>query len=137
MLKAFCSGSKESKLQAVSPYFAAGNCQIPSSDYMRRQGLKDWTPEYVQELTQFPKSRFNDQVDATAMAVWRLLHTFEVHVNTNVISIGTPEASTTEVGAYGVAAESAAFSIRPAGGFDGMSFGWSGNTLHEKAYGRR
>jgi len=81
VLKVFCAGSKESKLQAVSPYFLAGNVKIPSKAYLEANGRFDWTPTYVQELTTFPKSRFNDQVDASAMAVWRLLHTFEAHVS--------------------------------------------------------
>jgi predicted phage terminase large subunit-like protein len=80
VMKPFCSGSKEAKLQAAAPYFTAGNVLIPSSEFIKARGfVDDWTIEYVHELTTFPKSRFNDQVDATAMGVWRLLHTFEAH----------------------------------------------------------
>ena len=85
VLKLFCAGSKEAKVQSVAPYFQAGNVRIPSADYMRAHGLTDWTPEYVDELTKFPKSRFNDQADASAMAVWRLLHTFEAQVPAGMI----------------------------------------------------
>lgn len=69
VLKEFCKGSKEAKLQAVAPYFKAGQVLVPDD--------APWVPEYEHELRAFPKSRFNDQVDATAMAVWRLLYTFE------------------------------------------------------------
>jgi predicted phage terminase large subunit-like protein len=80
VMKPFCAGSKEAKLQAVAPYFLAGNVLIPSAEWLLQHGyVEDWTVEYVHELTHFPKSRFNDQVDATAMGVWRLLHTFEAH----------------------------------------------------------
>lgn len=85
VLKLFCAGSKEAKVQSVAPYFQAGNVLIPSADWLARHGLTDWTPEYVDELTKFPKSRYNDQADATAMAVWRLLHTFEAQVPASFI----------------------------------------------------
>jgi hypothetical protein len=84
-MKACCAQSKEAKVQSVACFFQAGNVKIPSSDWMQRHGLTDWTPGYVQELTQFPKVRFNDQADATAMGVWRLLHTFQAHVSAAMI----------------------------------------------------
>lgn len=80
-LKKFCMGSKEAKLSAVAPYYMAGNVKIPSTAYLLASVGEDWTAEYVHELTTFPRSRFNDQVDASAMGVWKLLSSFEGHVN--------------------------------------------------------
>ena len=75
VLKAFCAGSKEAKLQAVAPFFAAGNVAIPG-EHVR------WTAEYVHELEGFPRgTTHDDQVDATSMAVWRLLYTRQAFVN--------------------------------------------------------
>lgn len=76
VMKAFCAGSKEAKVQAVAGYYRAGNVKIPPMGKFH----PDWTIEHVQELTDFPASRFNDQCDAAAMAVWCLLHEYEAHV---------------------------------------------------------
>ncbi len=76
VMKAFCAGSKEAKVQAVASYYRAGNVKIPPKGMFQ----PDWTIEHVQELTDFPRSRFNDQADAAAMAVWHLLHEFEAHI---------------------------------------------------------
>ncbi len=81
VMKPFCSGSKEAKLQSVAPFFMAGNVKIPTAAWLNEQGYVDWTGDYVYELTRFPKTRFNDQVDATSMGVWRLLYTFQGHIS--------------------------------------------------------
>lgn len=137
-LKPFCAGSKEAKLQSVSPYFQAGNVHIPSASWLATRGMTDWTPEYVQELTTFPKSRFNDQVDATSMAVWKLLHTFEAHVPAGFIlqvdagnvgpGAGTFETAYAQTESIGNDLARGAFGSRGGGG--GLS------DLMRGAYGR-
>lgn len=72
-LKEFCKGSKEAKLAAIAPFFAARNVWVPPL-------ATPWMAEYISELTTFPASRFDDQVDATAMGVWKLLAQFAAHV---------------------------------------------------------
>ena len=54
-------GSKESRAHAVAPFFRAGNVLLP-------KGAK-WMREYVAELTAFPGSENDDQVDATTQAL--------------------------------------------------------------------
>lgn len=73
ILKKFVMGSKEAKLAAVSPYFQAGQVFIPANDV-------EWVPEYVHELTSFPKTFHDDQVDATSMALYKLMYQVESHV---------------------------------------------------------
>ena len=53
--------SKEERLQAVAPYFEAGNVFLPERG--------DFVLEYVEELCTFPTSVHNDQVDATSQAL--------------------------------------------------------------------
>ena len=53
--------SKDSRLYAVSPVFESGNVHIPRG--------RSWLPDYIDELTNFPQSRHDDQVDATSMAL--------------------------------------------------------------------
>ena len=61
------SGSKEQRLEAVSPLYEAGNVWVP--------GKKDWTEDHINELTSFPASRYNDQVDAASQALeWFRTH---------------------------------------------------------------
>lgn len=57
-------GSKEERLQSEAPQFESGCVYIPE--------VADWTEEYVSELTKFPASEHNDQVDATSQALARL-----------------------------------------------------------------
>lgn len=82
ILKEFCKGSKEAKLQSAAPYFRAGQVLVPDD--------APWVPEYEHELRAFPKSRFNDQVDASAMGVWRLLYTFEASVGAADVMMPDP-----------------------------------------------
>jgi predicted phage terminase large subunit-like protein len=55
--------SKEARLNAVAPQFAAGNVYLPMEENA------PWIPDYVQELTTFPSARHDDQVDATSQAL--------------------------------------------------------------------
>ena len=86
VLKPFCAGSKEAKLAAVADYYRAGNILIPVDDVIDRLG-KRWVPDHVYELTTFPMASggHDDQVDAAAMAVWKLLHTIDLHVSVAVM----------------------------------------------------
>lgn len=82
VLKPFCAGSKEAKLAAVSDYYKAGNVLIPDDHVINMNGKK-WVPEHIYELTTFPMASggHDDQVDAASMAVWKLLHTIDLHVS--------------------------------------------------------
>ena len=57
-------GSKEARLYAVSPLFEGGNVYLPpqSDDY-------PWVDDYEYELLSFPNGQYDDQVDATTMAL--------------------------------------------------------------------
>ena len=54
-------GSKEDRLRACSHLFAAGNVWLPEG--------APWLPEYVHEMTAFPASANDDQVDTTTLAL--------------------------------------------------------------------
>lgn len=56
-------GSKVIRFEAVSPYFKSGNVYLPS----RRR--YSWVGDYVHEITTFPGSKSDDQVDATSQAL--------------------------------------------------------------------
>lgn len=59
-------GSKEARLSAVSPLFEAGNVELPPA------AMCPWVMNYVHELTTFPNSENDDQVDATSQALDQL-----------------------------------------------------------------
>lgn len=59
--------SKEARLQAVMPFMQAGNVLLPEDT------ARPWVGEYVNELTTFPSSTHDDQVDATTLALQKLL----------------------------------------------------------------
>jgi len=61
-------GSKTARLYAVSPAFQAGNVLIPAAQ------LYPWVNEWIGELTTFPGSLNDDQVDATSQALSRLFN---------------------------------------------------------------
>jgi predicted phage terminase large subunit-like protein len=86
VLKKFCTGSKEAKLAAVADYYKAGNILIPTDDAINGRGKK-WVPEHIYELTTFPMASggYDDQVDAASMAVWKLLHTIDLHVSAAMV----------------------------------------------------
>jgi predicted phage terminase large subunit-like protein len=52
--------SKEERLSATTSYWAAGNVLLPK---------KPWLPEFIDELTKFPLSNNDDQVDACTQAL--------------------------------------------------------------------
>jgi len=59
-------GSKEARAHAVSPLFEAGNVHLP------HHNVRQWVREYIDEMTNFPAARNDDQVDATTQALDRL-----------------------------------------------------------------
>lgn len=59
-------GSKESRLVAVSPQIEAGNVFIPDPQ------IAPWIHDYIEELCNFPRGKYDDQVDATTQALNRL-----------------------------------------------------------------
>lgn len=61
-------GSKEARLYAVSPVFESGNVYLPteSPEY-------PWVRDYENELLSFPNGQYDDQVDATTMALDELI----------------------------------------------------------------
>jgi predicted phage terminase large subunit-like protein len=56
-----CEGDKLMRMLAQTPEIENGNVLLP------RQA--PWLPDYVQELTTFPKAKYDDQVDSTAQAL--------------------------------------------------------------------
>lgn len=54
-------GSKEHRLDAVSPFFEQGRIYIPKG--------KEWADDYIEQLCNFPASRYDDYVDATSQAL--------------------------------------------------------------------
>lgn len=89
-LKPFVSGSKEAKISACAPYFQAGNVLLPPLDTLAwwpdTEAGKPWVPDYIHELRTFPNSAYDDQVDATALGVWKLLWQFEAHVGAEIMA---------------------------------------------------
>ena len=76
-------GSKESRLQAVSPLFEAGNVYLPNPQKY------PWVEEYIDELTTFPSAANDDQVDSTSQAL--------NHLNkkqTSIINVKIPNMAT-------------------------------------------
>jgi hypothetical protein len=57
-------GDKESRASAVSPLFESGRVFLPES--------APWLDDYIDELTSFPASPHDDQVDSTTQALQRL-----------------------------------------------------------------
>lgn len=53
-------GGKIARANAVTAFFEAGNVFVAS---------EDWTKDYVDEMTRFPASAHDDQVDATSQAL--------------------------------------------------------------------
>src|SRR5690625_3257893 len=56
-------GTKIERLYAVTPQFEAGNVYIPDPS------RASWVNDYVEELTSFPSSAEDDQVDTTTQAL--------------------------------------------------------------------
>lgn len=59
-------GSKEARAAAVTPECESGNVILPSEQ------IAPWVEDYIEELCQFPRGRYNDRVDATSQALTRL-----------------------------------------------------------------
>lgn len=49
------------RMLAQTPEIENGNVLLPKQAH--------WLPDYVQELTTFPKAKYDDQVDSTAQAL--------------------------------------------------------------------
>jgi predicted phage terminase large subunit-like protein len=81
-------GSKEARAQATSPVCEAGNVFLPRKEYA------PWVEEFVEELANFPKGRYNDNVDAFSQAMDRLFggHTFDI----DELLPGTPDEAREE-----------------------------------------
>lgn len=58
--------SKEARAASISVYFESGNVYLPDPK------TASWVVDYITELTRFPKSRHDDQVDCTSQALIRL-----------------------------------------------------------------
>lgn len=56
-------GSKYARFLATQPYWKAGNVYVPEDD------AAEWVPEYIAEITGFPSSETDDQVDSTSQAL--------------------------------------------------------------------
>lgn len=56
-----CEGDKLMRMLAQTPEIENGNVLLPTR--------APWLPDYVQELTTFPKGKYDDQVDSTAQAI--------------------------------------------------------------------
>lgn len=56
-------GSKEERLSAVSPVMEAGNFILP------HPSIAPWVPEYIDEMTTFPRGVNDDYVDATTQGL--------------------------------------------------------------------
>jgi phage terminase large subunit-like protein len=54
-------GDKVMRMQAQTPPIENGFVRYPES--------APWLPTYIQELTTFPKAKYDDQVDSTAQAL--------------------------------------------------------------------
>lgn len=59
-------GGKEARANAVEPLFEAGNVWIPQTS------VEPWVPDYIQEMTRFPRGSFDDRVDCTSQALTRM-----------------------------------------------------------------
>lgn len=56
-----CEGDKIMRMLAQTPEIENGHVLLPKQ--------ASWLPDYVQELTTFPKGKYDDQVDSTAQAL--------------------------------------------------------------------
>ena len=57
-------GSKEARAYAIQPFLMAGNVYLPKNE--------PWTEDYIDQMTRFPKARYDDMVDMTSQALIRL-----------------------------------------------------------------
>lgn len=61
-------GSKQARLEAVSPQFEAGNVWVPDPSMPGNE----WVSDYIEEIVTFPNALFDDRVDATSQALLKL-----------------------------------------------------------------
>lgn len=61
-------GGKESRAQAVTYLYEAGNVWHPDKD------SQPWVKEFEDELANFPRGAYNDQVDSTTQALYHHFH---------------------------------------------------------------
>lgn len=61
------NGSKSARVHAISPLFEAGNIWLPAPE------IYAWISDYIEEITSFPSAANDDQMDATAQALNRLV----------------------------------------------------------------
>jgi predicted phage terminase large subunit-like protein len=59
-------GTKEARLNSVSPDFEAGNVWFPHPD------IAPWVHDFIEELVNFPNQKADDRVDSTSQALIRL-----------------------------------------------------------------
>jgi phage terminase large subunit-like protein len=136
-LKNFCSMSKEAKLSATAPYFAAGNVFLPPATVIDVSG-KLWVPEYIHELTTFPKIKNDDQVDCTAMGVWKLLSSFTAHIDvTHLLDTGDDAPKDLWDRAYAEKPEFTYQTARPSGFVQHLSWGGATNPIDNAFRSRR
>lgn len=64
-------GGKETRANAVSPFFESGNIYIPDPS------IADWVNDYVEEFMAFPNGKHDDQVDSTTQALNRFGKPYE------------------------------------------------------------
>lgn len=64
-------GSKDNRLRATEPEWAAGRVHIPDPEDDAPGVDNSWVNDYLEEILHFPHSRFNDQVDCTSQALLR------------------------------------------------------------------
>lgn len=73
-------GSKEARLAALVPEFAAGNVILPMKEY------NPWVESFIHELRMFPKGSNDDTIDAAVYAISYLLKNYRVVANLEGIS---------------------------------------------------
>lgn len=83
------TSSKEARLMAVQPLFEAGNVWCPA------KGRAAWVSEWVDELTTFPYSENDDQVDATTQALLRYRRLAAGQADTQDLDLGIDSGTRT------------------------------------------
>jgi len=78
-------GSKQTRLEAVSPQFEAGNVFVPDPTVEGNA----WVNDYIEELVTFPNALYDDQVDATSQALLKLGNAARYDIAPVSISGGT------------------------------------------------
>jgi predicted phage terminase large subunit-like protein len=74
-------GGKVARANAVSPQFESGNVYLP------HPAIAPWVQEFIEEVTAFPYSRNDDQVDAMTQALIRLRNNSGLSVPESQITV--------------------------------------------------